>query len=122
MTRLTEDEAREYRIAMEAVIDAYNEIERAMGWYYYLEGKLIFPFKARCRVKRAISPLKVGDLVELLSMAPEDECESEMFVMLRHRGDSLAVPLSQLEPLSKDRDTVEAIGDWHYWIARGYQF
>ena len=29
-----EDEAREHRIAMEAVVDAYDEIERAMGWYY----------------------------------------------------------------------------------------
>jgi hypothetical protein len=29
------DEAREERISMEIVVDAYNEVERAMGWYYY---------------------------------------------------------------------------------------
>jgi hypothetical protein len=28
------DKKREDRIAMEAVVDAYNESERAMSWYY----------------------------------------------------------------------------------------
>jgi hypothetical protein len=37
------DEIRERRISMEAVVDAYNEQERAIGWYYYLEGRLDFP-------------------------------------------------------------------------------
>jgi Calcium binding len=31
------DEAREERITMEAVVDAYGEDEQAMGWYYYLQ-------------------------------------------------------------------------------------
>ena len=38
------DETREERISMEIVVDAYNEQERAMGWYCYLEEKLSFPF------------------------------------------------------------------------------
>ena len=119
---MKQDEVREHRIAMEAVVDAYDEIERAMGWYYYLEGKLAVPFKARCMAKRAISPLKVGQVVNVLGMAPEEECESEMFVMISHADDSLAVPLAQLESMSKDQDTKEAVGDWHYWLAQGYQF
>lgn len=119
---MKQDKAREHRIAMEAVVDAYHETERAMGWYYYLEGKLKIPFKARCKTKRATSPLKIGEVVEVLGMAPEDECESEMFVWVRHVDDCLAVPLAQLQSLSKDRETVEAIGDWHYWLAQGYQF
>jgi len=36
------DEAREQRIVMEAVVDAYDSSERAMGWYYYLDGKMKF--------------------------------------------------------------------------------
>jgi len=58
------DEPREHRITMEAVFDAYNEQERAIGWYYYLEMKITFPFLARCAAKRSTSPLKVGDEVE----------------------------------------------------------
>jgi hypothetical protein len=34
------DEAREERIRMEIVVDAYNSDEQAVGWYYYPEGTL----------------------------------------------------------------------------------
>lgn len=54
-------------------------------------------------------------------MAPEDECLREMFVMVRWQERSLAVSLAQLEAVEIDEDTGEAIGDWHYWVARGYQ-
>ncbi len=33
MNRVEKDEAREHRIDFEAVVDCYNEIEQAMGWY-----------------------------------------------------------------------------------------
>ena len=52
------DEAREERISMEIVVDAYGEAERAMGWYCYLEDKLSFPFLTRCILERATSPLR----------------------------------------------------------------
>jgi hypothetical protein len=51
----TTDETREHRIDMEIVVDADDEQERTMGRYYYLEGKLTFPFLARCVGRRAIS-------------------------------------------------------------------
>jgi hypothetical protein len=122
MSRVRENKAREHRIEMEAVVDAYNSEERAMGWYYYLEGRLKVPFKARCKSKRAVSPLRIREEVNVLGMAPEKECESEMFVRVRWRGRSLAVPLSQLEPLAADAETKEAVADWHYWLGRGYEF
>jgi hypothetical protein len=107
---------------MEVVVDAYNSEERAMGWFYYLEQRLKFPFKARCKSKREVSPLRVGEDVDVMGMAREEECESEMFVRVAWLGRRLAVPLSQLEPLGVDATTKQAIGDWHYWVARGYQF
>lgn len=107
---------------MEAVVDAYNESERAMGWYYYLEGKMKTPFAAKCATRRACSPLKAGQLVSVLGMAPEEECEAEMFVLVDYNDDELAVPLAQLVPASPDPETQEAIADWHYWLARGYEF
>ncbi|SRR6266536_4256891 len=122
MARLKENKTRERRIDMEAVVDAYNSEERAMGWYCYLEGRLKVPFKARCKSKRAVSPLRKREEVNVLGMAPEEECESEMFVRVRWRGRSLAVPLSQLEPLAADPKTKEAVADWQYWLGRGYEF
>jgi hypothetical protein len=107
---------------MQAVVDAYNAEERAMGWYYYLEGKLKFPFKARCKSKRSVSPLRIREIVNVLGMAPEEECESEVCVRIRWRNRKLAVPLSQLEPLGADPETTEAVADWQYWLDRGYKF
>ncbi len=122
MSRLKENKPRERRIEMEVVVDAYNSEERAMGWYYYLEERLKFPFKARCKSKREVSPLRLGEEVEVLGMAPEAECGSEMFVRVRWSDRRLAVPLSQLEPLAADAKTKDAVADWHYWVGRGYEF
>jgi hypothetical protein len=122
MTEVEKDEAREYRIVMEAIVDAYGPEERAMGWYYYLEDKIQFPFEARCIGTRRISPLKEGEQVTVVQMAPEDECMREMFVEIQWENRTLGVPLAQLQPLDVGEDTRESIADWHYWVARGYEF
>ena len=122
MARVEKDDVREERIHMEVVVDAYGEEERAMGWYYYLDDKLAFPFQARCIAERRSSPLQQGEVVEVAGMAPEDDCMHEMFVEVQWQGRQLAVPLSQLEGIAVDEATKEAISDWHYWVARGYEF
>lgn len=122
MSKIKEDEDRENRIIMEIVVDAYDAEERALGWYYHLQDTLGFPFPARCSSARATSPLKKGDEIEVLALAPEEECEREMFVQIRWEKRKLAVPLSQLEVLDSDDDTKQAVDDWHYWTNRGYRF
>ena len=112
---------REERISMEAIVDAYSPEEQAMGWYYYLEDKITFPFQGKCIQERKVSPLKMKEVVEVMSMGPEDECEREMFVVIRWMDRELAVPLVQIEGIDVDDQTEEAIGDWHYWMARGYE-
>jgi len=122
MERVEKDEAREHRISMEAIVDAYGSEERAMGWYYYLDARIQFPFQARCIKTRRISPLKAGETVKVTRMAPEEDCMREMFVEVEWQGRTFGVPLAQLEGVNVDDDTEEAIADWHYWVARGYQF
>ena len=34
----------------------------------------------------------------------------------------MGVPLAQLKPLKTDKETKQAVEDWQYWKARGYQF
>ena len=46
----------------------------------------------------------------------------DMLALIEHDDDQLAVPLAQLASASKHAATKEAIADWHYWLARGYQF
>jgi hypothetical protein len=116
------EEAREERITDEIIVDAYGAEEQALGWYNYLDETLSFPFRARCRAKRAVSPLKVGDEVDVIAMAPDEECQHEMFVLVPWKGDDLAVPLAQLEALDADEETRQAVEDWLYWVDRGYEF
>ena len=80
MKRPSENREREDRFTDEVVVDAYGEEERAMGWDDYAADNIAFPFKARCVLKRATSPLKAGDVVEVTGMAPEDDCMQELMV------------------------------------------
>jgi hypothetical protein len=119
---IKDDKIREDRIHNEIVVDAYDESERAMGWFYYLEDTMEFPFKANCIEKKATSPLKKGEEVEVLELASGDDCEHEIFVTVSWEKRKLAVPLAQLEPVKSDAKTREAVEDWHYWVQRGYEF
>ena len=121
MAHIEPDEIREERITMEAIVDANGPEEQAMGWYYYLADRLAFPFQAQCILERRTSPLKHGELLEVLAMAPEDDCMKEMFVEIQWMARKVAVPLAQLEAVTTDEQTQEGIADWHYWVARGYQ-
>src|SRR5690348_4895678 len=94
MKRSKRDPVREERIDNEAIVDASPE-EQAMSWYYYLEGKISFPFRARCVAANAVSPLRKGETVEVLRMAAEDACEHDMLAQIRWRGRKMAIPLSQ---------------------------
>ena len=122
MAKPKRDTIREDRIQNEAIVDAYGPEEQAMGWYYYLEDRLRFPFQARCIAANVVSRLRKGKTVEVRSIAPEDACQSDMLVLICWQGRSLAVPLSQLAAISRDASTTEAIADWHYWVAQGYCF
>src|SRR5262249_13244897 len=120
MTKSKKDPVRENRISEEVVVDAYGPEEQAMGWYYYLDNKIRFPFRAKCVVSKTVSPLRKGETVEVRRMASEDACAIEMLVMVRWQNRSLVVPLSQLTAIDSNDSTAEAIADWHYWVTQGY--
>jgi hypothetical protein len=122
MRKPKKDPIREDRIQNEAIVDAYGPEEQAMGWYYYLESKVQFPFQAKCIASQAVSPLRKGEVVQVQRMAPEDSCSNDMLVQIRWQGRKMAVPLSQLAAVDAEESTAEAIGDWHYWVAQGYLF
>lgn len=109
--------AREQRIIDEILVDAYNDDERAMGWYYYLQDKLSFPFRARCALQRSVSPLEVGEDVEVVGLPSQRDCMREMFVLIRFAGRKLGIPLSQLEVVRGTAKTREGVNDWRCWAS-----
>ena len=117
--RRRDDDDFDQRLENEIITDAKPD-ELWIGWYYYLDDHLRFPFKARCVAQRLTSPLDVGEVVEVQGMSPEEECEHEMFVNVGWQARLLAVPLSQLAGVDVDDGTEQAIRDWHTWMDRGY--
>ncbi|HLG64834.1 MAG TPA: calcium-binding protein [Ktedonosporobacter sp.] len=120
MARIAKDDTREKRIHNEIIVDAYGPEEQAAAWYTVLDDTLHFPFTAKCIAVRAISPLELGEEVEVVGMAPDAECEHDMLVLIVWKQRRFAVPLSQLEGLDLDPETRQVIEDWHYWVKRGY--
>ncbi len=114
-----EDLIREDRISMEAVVDAYDPQERAMGWYYYL---ISFPFTAECIIIDKRTPLVLGEHIVVTGMAGEDFCANDMLVDISWQNKLLAIPLSLIKPIDADDDSIEAVEDWQYWLMRGYVF
>ncbi|MEA5569743.1 calcium-binding protein [Calothrix sp. UHCC 0171] len=125
MSNVELDANREERIKSEILIDAEDKEDRAMGWYYYLDDSLNFPFNAKWAKKgrKGTSPEKD---VEVLGMATEEECLRDMLVEVVETGgsddDVEIAKLNDLKVLDADSDTQEALNDWYYWVARGYKF
>ena len=119
MPRRQRDDDFEQRLDVEIIVDAKPE-ELSIGWYYYLEEHLAFPFQARCIAERPTSPLRVGDVVEVRGMPADEVCEHEMFVNIAWQKRVLAVPLIQLVGVAVDEETAQAIQDWHTWVERSY--
>ncbi|MGF1933378.1 MAG: calcium-binding protein [Nostoc sp. ChiQUE02] len=120
------DENREHRIKTEIIVDAEDKEDRAMGWYYYLEETLNFPFVAKWTKKGRKSATAEEKQVEVLGMAPDEECLKDMYVEVAYidgkDDDVYSAKLSEIAAVDADSETQEAIADWLYWIARGYKF
>ena len=87
-----------------------------------MEENLEFAFTARCVSESPLSPLLIGDEVEVIQMARIEECEDGMMVEAEWLEDDLTLPLEQLEGVGVGERTREAIEDWRYWVDQGYGF
>ena len=118
MSRVEKDPEREERIDFEVVVDAYDEEERAMGWYYYLADNIDFPFEAKWMNGKKPE----GREVTVLDISSADDCQHDMFVEVEYQEDVFSARLSDIEPQEVDEQSAEAIADWKYWVNRGYEF
>ena len=100
MTQAKKDPVREERIIYEAIVDCYNESEVAMGWYHYLQDRMSFPFSAKVRKNRSVSPKSKGELVRFIGQDSTGDCESDMSVQIEYHGFTISIPLYDLRLLA----------------------
>jgi Calcium binding len=127
MSSVELDDTRENRIKTEILADTEDKEDRAMGWYYYLDDCLNFPFNAKCMKKgRGKSASPQEKEVEVVGMAPDEDCLRDMFVEVVETGgsdeDVFSARITEITPIDADSETQEAIDDWLYWVKRGYKF
>ncbi|WPF87370.1 calcium-binding protein [Cyanobacterium aponinum AL20118] len=115
MSSIPEDSQREERIDFEIVVDAYDEEERRMGWYYYLQDNLNFPFSAKWLNR------KERDVI-VVDLSSEDDCLDDISVVVEYDNDQFSAKLDDIEPIGVDETTQTVVDDWKYWVARGYEF
>ena len=72
MKQMPENKAREERIG-EITADANDMEEVMMGWFYYLDDSLTFPFEAECIEQKQISQLRKGEQVPVLEPVSDYE-------------------------------------------------
>ena len=93
--------------------------EVAADWYYYLEERLVFPFRARCGAALFPQPAHRGQDFEVIGLATEDACTNDMRVMMRIHGTKVIVPLVLLEVTEAFGETIEAVAQWKSWVRSG---
>ena len=126
MPSVEQDENREHRIKTEIIVDAEDIKDKAMGWYNYLDDNLNVPFMAKLKKESSKTSVVEEKKIEVIGMAPDDECLKDMYVEVVYPHgqdeDLFTVKLADLVAIDTDAVTKEAIADWHYWLARGYNF
>jgi len=112
------DKEIEHRIDYEIIVDTYDG-EYAICWHCYLEDKLSFPFTARDTKSSSANILTITGLLD------DEECTDGMYVyqLVNDDGirDELPIALEDLEVVTGDEATKQAVLDWCYWVARAYQ-
>ena len=112
----TLDPTREHRILYEVIVDAYDEEEQAMGWYYYMADNLEFPIEATVRfaLKGGQSEVKPAQIVDVDS---KSERGSAIRLGIVEPGNERVQYISPEDIVRLDTtpENLEIINDWLYW-------
>ena len=122
-SRGTSNQNRKDRIEDEIIVDCYDEYEMAMGWFYYFEDNLNFPFKATVLKNSEISGLEEGDIVEVYEFinSSEDDVHIDNFVArvgIQKDEHIYDISLQFIRGIDCDEVTDNVIEDWRYWCEK----
>ncbi len=110
------DEEIEQKIYDEIIVDCYDEIEASMGWYYYFEENLHFPFKATAQLKKSDGGVELQE-VKITGIASQEEYFVGKDFNLQMQSGEYLFPIAYSK-LSNIRATLEAFMIWDYWVRK----
>ena len=115
---MTEEEIN-YKIRNEIIVDCYGDYEVNMGWYYFFEEALEFPFEAETVIKYRGGKVN-HTKVDVLGIATEEgkfDNISEIQLEVSPKGQQiiLDVGISKLENVEGSESVEEALEVWTFW-------
>lgn len=114
--KLTKEEIQN-KIDYEIIVDCYDEYEVSMGWYYYMEETLEFPFTATAQVKKRDGSLEKREVIITGLASDEEGFLSRDFNLEMENGELLvSIAYSKLSQIKASTPTLEAFQIWNYWV------
>lgn len=112
-----EDPERDARIHEEYTVDAYDDSEILMGWYYSMQDIMTFPFKAKVEFRKK-GGKKVLEKVKIVELSSEDKLGNAITVGVEYQDLIIDIPVYNLQQIKADEKTIQIIEDWKYWNNR----
>ncbi len=108
-----------YKIDDEIIVDCYDETEVSMGWYYFMEETLKFPFKATVSLQKRDGSTESKE-VKITGLASDEAgfTNKDFNLEIENGEYRYTVAYSQLSHLKASAETRDALRIWNYWLSK----
>ena len=113
------EEAIKYKIDYEIIVDCYDEYEVSMGWYYFMEETIKFPFRAKAKLKKRNGTIEQQEIKVVGLASDEEGFMKKDFDFEIEVGEHISrIAYSKLSNIKALPETIDAFMIWNYWISK----
>lgn len=111
------------KIENEIIMDCYDDQEISMGWYYFFQDELEFPFEVEISLKTRNGGKKLIE-IDILKMVEEErnyEISGLLFEVSPKEAELIMeIGADKLKNTKGSRSTKEAFEIWFFWNSDKY--
>lgn len=119
---MTDKEITE-KIDSEIIVDCYEDHEIDMGWYYFFQGELEFPFEAEIEIKDRNGDKRMIE-VDILGIGTEegDFDSTGILFEISPKGMDMVIELSitKLQNIKGGKLVLDTFKIWDFWKSGRY--
>jgi hypothetical protein len=105
---------RQHRIDYEVIIEAYDEQEVNMCWFYHFNDNLEFPISAVAKLKRRNGQYEKAE-IQIVDLLSEEGQEPLLGMVLTMQGFVFPVSLKQIVSVDTNEENKQILNDWLFW-------
>lgn len=109
------NEEMQYRIDYEIIVDAYDDYEQSMGWFYLFEETLEFPFTATALLKKRDGTTESKSVNVVGLDSKEEGFRDNDFNLVMEQGAYIRpIAYSALSDIRASEATLQAFQIWDF--------